>query len=105
MFLKKPTLILTTEDEKGWGDSPSCNPSTGEARQKINSLWQPELHSELRTAWAHNKALPQKVKAMQRSPVSENKMSGAVVAPAFNPSTREVEAGEFLSSRPAWSTE
>jgi hypothetical protein len=27
-----------------------------------------------------------------------------VVAHAFNPSTREAEAGEFLSSRPAWST-
>jgi hypothetical protein len=26
-----------------------------------------------------------------------------VVANAFNPSTREAEAGEFLSSRPAWS--
>jgi major histocompatibility complex class I len=27
-----------------------------------------------------------------------------VVAHAFNPSTREAEAGEFLSSRAAWST-
>jgi hypothetical protein len=27
-----------------------------------------------------------------------------VVALAFNPSTREAEAGRFLSSRPAWST-
>jgi hypothetical protein len=27
------------------------------------------------------------------------------VALAFNPSTREAEAGGFLSSRPAWSTE
>jgi hypothetical protein len=31
--------------------------------------------------------------------------SRAVVAHAFNPSTREAEAGGFLSSRPAWSTE
>jgi hypothetical protein len=31
--------------------------------------------------------------------------SWAVVAHAFNPSTREAEAGRFLSSRPAWSTE
>jgi hypothetical protein len=29
----------------------------------------------------------------------------AVVALAFNPSTWEAEAGRFLSSRPAWSTE
>jgi hypothetical protein len=29
----------------------------------------------------------------------------AGVAHAFNPSTREAEAGGFLSSRPAWSTE
>jgi hypothetical protein len=28
-----------------------------------------------------------------------------VVAHAFNPSTQEAEAGGFLSSRPAWSTE
>jgi hypothetical protein len=27
-----------------------------------------------------------------------------VVADAFDPSTREAEAGRFLSSRPAWST-
>jgi hypothetical protein len=27
-----------------------------------------------------------------------------MVAQAFNPSTREAEAGKFLSSRPAWST-
>jgi hypothetical protein len=27
-----------------------------------------------------------------------------IVAHAFNPSTWEAEAGEFLSSRPAWST-
>jgi hypothetical protein len=29
----------------------------------------------------------------------------AAVAHAFNPSTWEAEAGGFLSSRPAWSTE
>jgi hypothetical protein len=29
----------------------------------------------------------------------------SVVAHAFNPSTQEAEAGEFLSSRPAWSIE
>jgi hypothetical protein len=28
----------------------------------------------------------------------------ALVAHAFNPSTREAEAGQFQSSRPAWST-
>jgi len=28
-----------------------------------------------------------------------------VVAHAFNPSTWEAEAGRFMSSRPAWSTE
>jgi hypothetical protein len=31
--------------------------------------------------------------------------SQVVVAHAFNPSTREAEAGGFLSLRPAWSTE
>jgi hypothetical protein len=32
------------------------------------------------------------------------KLSRAVVADIFNPSTWEAEAGRFLSSRPAWST-
>jgi hypothetical protein len=32
-------------------------------------------------------------------------VSPGMVAHAFNPSTWEAEAGEFLSSRPAWSTE
>jgi hypothetical protein len=31
--------------------------------------------------------------------------TATVVAYAFNPSTWEAEAGGFLSSRPAWSTE
>jgi hypothetical protein len=36
---------------------------------------------------------------------NKNKVSRAVVAHTFNPSTWEAEAGGFLSSRPAWSTE
>ena len=32
-------------------------------------------------------------------------VSSGVVVHAFSPSTWEAEAGEFLSSRPAWSTE
>jgi hypothetical protein len=57
-------------------------------------------------------------RATQRNPVSKNQKpnqtnqtnkqktitSQAVVVHAFNPSTREAEAGRFLSSRPAWST-
>jgi hypothetical protein len=31
----------------------------------------------------------------------QTKMPGVVVAHAFNPNTREAEAGRFLSSRPA----
>jgi hypothetical protein len=34
----------------------------------------------------------------------KQKQAWAVVAHAFNPSTREAEAGGFLSSRPTWST-
>uniref|UniRef100_A0A8C6IAT7 Uncharacterized protein n=1 Tax=Mus spicilegus TaxID=10103 RepID=A0A8C6IAT7_MUSSI len=36
--------------------------------------------------------------------LSESRYKSDVVAHAFNPSTREAEAGGFLSSRPAWST-
>jgi hypothetical protein len=47
-------------------------------------------------------------RATQRNPVSKNqkekRSEPGVVAHAFSPSTREAEAGGFLSSRPAWST-
>jgi hypothetical protein len=39
-----------------------------------------------------------------RARKEEERKSRAVVAHAFNPSTREAEAGRFLSLRPAWST-
>jgi hypothetical protein len=45
----------------------------------------------------------QTLKVVERK--KEKKKSRAVVAHAFNPSTWEAEAGGFLSSRPAWSTE
>jgi hypothetical protein len=34
----------------------------------------------------------------------KNPAMPGVVAHAFNPSTREAEAGRFLNLRPAWST-
>jgi hypothetical protein len=38
------------------------------------------------------------------SKVKELRCMPGVVVHAFNPSTREAEAGGFLNSRPAWST-
>ena len=37
--------------------------------------------------------------------IKSNSSEPGVVVHAFNPSTQEAEAGGFLSSRPAWSTE
>jgi hypothetical protein len=39
-----------------------------------------------------------------KDPVQNACVELGVVAYTFNPSTREAEAGGFLSSRPAWST-
>jgi hypothetical protein len=41
---------------------------------------------------------------MLQSPDFNSEIQLGVVVHAFNPSTREAEAGRFLSSRPAWST-
>jgi hypothetical protein len=49
----------------------------------------------LKTATVHSHIFKKKKK----------KCSWAVLAHAFNPSTWEAEAGGFVSSRPAWSTE
>jgi hypothetical protein len=43
-------------------------------------------------------------KEFKRIVLHESEHKPGVVAHAFNPSTREAEAGGFLSSRPAWST-
>jgi hypothetical protein len=40
----------------------------------------------------------------QTNKQTTNKQKPDVVAHTFDPSTREAEAGGFLSSRPAWST-
>jgi hypothetical protein len=40
---------------------------------------------------------------LNKTLAQEIKMGPGVVAHTFNPSTREAEAGGFLSSRPAWS--
>jgi hypothetical protein len=54
-----------------------------------------ELRAEI------NQVETNKKKTIQR--ISKTRKLG-LVAHAFNPSTREAEAGGFLSSRQAWST-
>jgi hypothetical protein len=46
-----------------------------------------------------------KIAKNKRSLFKKDLFGRAVVAHTFNPSTQEAEAGGFLSSRPAWSTE
>jgi hypothetical protein len=43
--------------------------------------------------------------SVSRDPIRTKYPVWTVMAHAFNPSTREAEAGGFLSLRPAWSTE
>jgi hypothetical protein len=49
--------------------------------------------------------LPKQSKALFLYFLKKLVFSWVVVAHAFNPCTQEAEAGGFLSSRPAWSTE
>jgi hypothetical protein len=80
----------------------SLNPSSQQARESLCS----------RSAW-YRKQVTEPEKPCLRVGIAEQDklsliimltISQAVVAPAFNFSTWESEAGGFLSSRPAWST-
>jgi hypothetical protein len=55
------------------------------------------------TPFSNKKIPPTKLLTPNLSCLQE--MQPGVVAHTFNPSTWEAEAGGFLSSRPAWSTE
>jgi hypothetical protein len=54
----------------------------------------------------HNNQFPmtQSILPQEKCVINKMKFQLGVVVHAFNPSTREAEAGGFLSSRPAWST-
>jgi hypothetical protein len=45
------------------------------------------------------------LKELEKPHLKKERSSQAVLAHAFNPGPQEAEAGEFISSRPAWSTE
>jgi hypothetical protein len=75
-----------------WGEvAQPCNSASGRQRQ--------EDHCKVE-AGLQNKCQAYTV----RTCLKKEKEKPGVVAHAFNPSTREAEAGGFLSSRPAWST-
>jgi hypothetical protein len=56
------------------------------------------------TIWCPKKERKEGRKEGREGGREGERVGQAVVAQAFNPSTREAEAGRFLSSRPAWST-
>jgi major histocompatibility complex class I len=69
-------------------------------------IYRPELLSALvRKASFFNGQKSQGKDALLVKVLRKTEMKPGVVAHAFNPSTQEAEAGGFLSSRPAWSTE
>jgi hypothetical protein len=65
---------------------------------KARPTFGPKHSQPVGIQWTHSKAC--EVLALKNQ-----NLSLAVVVHAFNPSTWEAEAGGFLSSRPAWSTE
>jgi hypothetical protein len=82
------TKKFTCMAQKSDGDQVACSTSQ---------------HSEGRGLWISDFQASQGY--IVRSCLKRKKRGRAVMAHAFNPSTWEAEAGGFLSSRPAWSTE
>jgi hypothetical protein len=80
-----------------------CNPSTREAETRGSEV-HPQLHGKFKTRLDY-KILSQKIK--EGSVENASQLFKRIVKPFknVNPSTREAEAGGFLSWRPAWSTE
>jgi hypothetical protein len=67
-----------------------------------------KLQGDCRKQRAQKQHLPLLMESFICSPSQRDKEQTegpGMVAHDFNPSTREAEAGGFLSSRPAWSTE
>jgi hypothetical protein len=61
------------------------------------------LHEEWRNLWW--KESGSRAALRMKADITTLEDSQAVVAHAFSPSTWEAEAGGFLGSRPAWSTD
>jgi hypothetical protein len=87
-------------NKRGWHDR-----APGEKNRKRNH------RGSWIKGWIHSPILKKRGKNHQNievNPISYHikiNYSRAVVMHAFNPSIWEAEAGRFLSSRPAWSTE
>uniref|UniRef100_A0A8C6HYG5 Uncharacterized protein n=1 Tax=Mus spicilegus TaxID=10103 RepID=A0A8C6HYG5_MUSSI len=77
------------------------NPSTWEAEAGGSLEFKASPSSKTARTTQRNPVL----KNRNRKQTNKKQKKPGVVAHAFNPSTREAEAGGFLSSRPAWSTE
>jgi hypothetical protein len=78
------------------------------AKDTVNrTKWQPTDWEKILTNPTSDRGLISNIyKELKKLDSREpNNPSPAVVAQVFNPSTWEAEAGKFLSSRPAWSTE
>jgi hypothetical protein len=70
---------------------------------KNSVIWN-DLNFSFMKLWCFSVAGEIKLVGMKVAELKTSPVLG-VVAHVFNPSTSEAEAGEFLSSRPAWSTE
>jgi hypothetical protein len=92
---------------KGWGDG-----LWGDAQARyILRCKHTHLQTERWKTWFGKSTLAREVRMKKALPLFLNffptriQWEPGVVAHAFNLSTREAEAGGFLSPRPAWSTE
>jgi hypothetical protein len=105
----QPGLQSEFQDIQGYTKKPCCRKKQKQIIKNLSYQFQSQVwwHMPYLLGDRATRSRESQRKTKRKTNKQTNKKVSSepgVVVHAFNPSTREAEAGGFLSSRPAWST-